>query len=196
MGQTLTVACRCGAVTGRLEEVAPSTTSRVRCCCNDCQGYARRLGREDVLDDHGGSDVIQVSPARFTIEQGHEHLRALQQTPKGAMRFYASCCNSPVANTLPSPKGAFMGVFRAAVNATDEDVDAAVGPIRATFNRTFEGDAAKAVRARGVDRFLMVGGFAPKYLWWSMRGDYKASPFYDAGTRSWRVEPERVYEGE
>ena len=55
--------CRCGEVRGFVADASPRTVNRVVCYCDDCQAFAHRLGRADLLDAHGGSDVVQVAPA-------------------------------------------------------------------------------------------------------------------------------------
>lgn len=191
--KTLTLTCECGATSASLHGLSPARTSRVRCCCQGCQSYARRLGREDLLDAHGGTDVVQLSPERLVFTRGLEHVRALHQTRKGALRWYASCCRTPLANTLKSPKSAFVGVYTAALATGGGDPEAVVGPIRVTVNARLSDADKKRLKGRGRDLLRMLLAFLPKYLWWTLRRDYRRSPFFDAERRTWRREPERLY---
>ena len=102
--------CRCGTLKGSVE--SPKSGNRVICYCNDCQAFAYCLGRaDDVLDERGGSDVIQILPKNITFTQGVEALACMRLTDKGLLRWYASCCNTPIGNTLATPKMSFIGLL-------------------------------------------------------------------------------------
>ena len=76
------------------------TVNRVICYCDDCQAFAHQLGRADLLDSNGGTDIVQVAPASPHIRQGQDKIAALRLSPKGLYRWHARCCNTPVGNTL------------------------------------------------------------------------------------------------
>ncbi len=57
-----------------------------------------------VLDERGGSQIIQVPPKNLTFTQGREVLASMRLTEKGLLRWYAGCCNTPIGNTLITPK--------------------------------------------------------------------------------------------
>ncbi len=58
MGMNAEFRCRCGEVRGIVTDASPHTANRVVCYCDDCQAFAHRLGRADLLDAHGGSDIV------------------------------------------------------------------------------------------------------------------------------------------
>src|SRR5215831_10649790 len=101
--------CRCGKVRGRVADPSPRTVNRVVCYCDDCQAFAHRLGRADLLNTQGGSDIVQVAPAALTFVQGQDRIVGLRLTPKGLYRWHTSCCNTPVGNTL-GPAVPFVGI--------------------------------------------------------------------------------------
>ena len=68
--------CRCGKVRGRVVDPAPGNVNRMVCYCDDCQTFLHYLKRADLLDEHGGTDVVQVAPARLRFEQGAEQILA------------------------------------------------------------------------------------------------------------------------
>lgn len=103
------LSCRCGAMRGTLQ-AGPGLGLHVVCSCDDCRAYARALGRDDVLDDNGGTDIWQAPPARVRITAGREHLRCLRLSDQGLLRFHAGCCSTPIANTMASAKVPFAGV--------------------------------------------------------------------------------------
>ena len=92
--------CECRKVRGVATDVSAGAGTRVVCYCDDCQEFANYLDRGNtVLDEHGGTDIFQLAPARVTITQGREHIRCLHLTNKGTFRWYAGCCNTPIGNT-------------------------------------------------------------------------------------------------
>src|SRR5690606_40539770 len=92
------VSCRCGNVRGKIREVSGRTSAHVICLCDDCQAYVKFLGVTDVLDDNGGTELTQVGHNQVVIETGREHLGCVRLSAKGMFRWYAQCCNTPIAN--------------------------------------------------------------------------------------------------
>jgi len=110
--------CRCGQVRGRVTNASPRTVNRIVCYCDDCQAFAHHLGRADLLDAHGGSDIVQVAPASLTFDHGADRIVGLRLSPKGLYRFYASCCKTPLGNTV-GPAIPFVGIVAQAFDAPD-----------------------------------------------------------------------------
>src|SRR5690348_17955313 len=108
MTKNAALRCRCGEVRGVVTDVAPNTVNRVVCYCDDCQAFLHYLGRADLLDAHGGSDIVQVAPASLSFERGADRIAGLRLTPKGLHRFYATCCKMPLGNTV-GPAIPFVG---------------------------------------------------------------------------------------
>jgi hypothetical protein len=120
---------------------SPRTVNRVVCYCDDCQAFAHQLGRADLLDSHGGSDLVQVAPASLTFVQGQHRIVGLRLTPKGLFRWYADCCNTPVGNTL-SPAIPFVGIVAQAFdNGTQRADDVFGAPIGAILGKYAIGQA-------------------------------------------------------
>ncbi|MBI3204178.1 MAG: hypothetical protein HYZ29_21760 [Myxococcales bacterium] len=125
--------CTCGAVKGVAREVSPRRGTRVVCMCIDCQTYAQFLGRADeILDAHGGTDIFQLAPGQLEIQQGADRLRCVRLSAKGAMRWYADCCKTPVGNTAPSPRIPFVGVPHLFMDhgASPDGRERDLGPVR------------------------------------------------------------------
>lgn len=114
---TVSMQCKCGRVKGTVAELAPDTANRCICYCHDCRAFAHWLDRSDLLDAHGGVDIVQVARARMTIEEGRDQLRCLRLTARGLHRWYVDCCKSPVANTMP--RVPFAGLSRATLACED-----------------------------------------------------------------------------
>ena len=90
--------CRCGAVAGELDTARGGL--HVACSCDDCQAYARALGRPDVLDPWGGTDIFQTTPSQVAITRGTEQLRCLRLAEQGLLRWHTGCCATPIGNGL------------------------------------------------------------------------------------------------
>lgn len=187
MPHTLTLSCACGKLTAVAEGVSRGGANRCVCHCRFCRQYAERLGADGVLDEQGGTEVIQFSPRKFRFTGGEENLACLRQTSKGALRWYAKCCNTPIANTAGSTRLPFVGVVRRAVTAPAGDaLTKAVGPIRARIYLPPEmQQGANWAQKRMMARILRL------LMFWKLRGDGKRSPFFDAAGKPIR-EVERV----
>ncbi|MEZ5921751.1 MAG: DUF6151 family protein [Parvularculaceae bacterium] len=105
--------CRCGEVKGVARDAGGPMGIRVICYCADCQAFAHFLGCEDeYLDAAGGSDIYQTSPSRLEITQGMDLLKSVVVGPDARLhRFYASCCKTPIVNTIPGRKLPFAGTL-------------------------------------------------------------------------------------
>src|SRR3954452_9059719 len=99
MAKEVQVRCRCGEVVGVVANAAPQKVNRIVCYCDDCQAFAHQLGRPDLLDAKGGSDIVQMAPAAVSFTQGRQHIVGLRLKPNGLYRWYANCCKTPVGNT-------------------------------------------------------------------------------------------------
>ena len=90
--------CECGLV----EAKVPATGNRIICYCESCRAFVTKLGGNDRLDAQGGSELLQTQPKDVTLVKGVEHLAYTRLTDKGPARWYTRCCNTPMANTLPT----------------------------------------------------------------------------------------------
>ncbi len=57
----------------------------------------------DVLDAAGGTDIFQMPPGLLSITDGADALRCVAFSSK-VLRWYAACCNTPIANGAASPR--------------------------------------------------------------------------------------------
>ncbi len=101
--------CRCGAVEGRIRNASPAAVNRLVCYCDDCQAFAQYLGRSDLVDVFGGTDIVQVAPASVSFTRGGDQIVGLRLSAKGLHRWYARCCKTPLGNTL-GPAIPFVGI--------------------------------------------------------------------------------------
>jgi len=157
----------------------PRSANRALCYCKDCQALAHFLGRvPEMLDERGGSDVIQVLPKNVTFTQGIESLACMRLTSKGLLRWYARCCKTPIGNTLPTPKLSFIGLVHTCLeNPGAPPLDASFGPVRVWVNTKSAKGEPKPKQA-GVG--TMMGWFFSNPLKARFTGDYKRTPFFRA----------------
>jgi hypothetical protein len=183
MSQDVELGCRCGEIHGWVRGVSPKTVTRAICYCNDCQAFLHHLERADWLDAHGGTDIVQVSPRAVTFDRGAERIVGLRLTPKGLYRWHASCCKTPLGNTL-KPWLPFIGmspeVLRGAPDAASRD--AVFGPVRgASFGQHATGGAPEG--STKVPWGLIAHAL-PLMLGWKLRGKAWPHPFFDRATQA------------
>jgi hypothetical protein len=120
MRTSLDLHCRCGEVHAKVSGVSPQTVNRIVCYCDDCQAFLHHLHRTDLLDEHGGTDIVQVAPASLAFDRGTGHIVGVRLSPKGLYRWYASCCKTPVGNTV-GPALPLVGIVAQAFPAEERD---------------------------------------------------------------------------
>jgi hypothetical protein len=179
MPADLPLRCACGALRGVLRAIEPAKVNRVVCYCDDCQTFAHALGRADVLDPNGGSDIVQTSPARFEITAGAEHLACLRLREGGLLRWHTHCCRTPIGNTLAT-NVPFVGLIRGGCLDADEGgpTDAAIGPVRGRIQSRFARGDRSGLRAHdGWSTWMMIQ-VVRIILTARLRGDQRRSPFF------------------
>ncbi len=174
--------CRCGQFRGRIARLSAKRShqpvqTRLVCYCGDCQTYARWLGAaDDVLDENAGTHILQTTPDRLSIDQGAEHIACIQLREKGLLRWYASCCGTPMCNTMAKPFTAFVGVLT--VNIQGGDQDTVLSKVQA---RAFTGSARGPNRpARDVGLPRVLFNLARMILGSRFKGRHRITPFFHA----------------
>lgn len=185
MPSTLSLRCKCGAFRGAAHGLSPSTGMRSVCYCDDCQAYAHFLGRaSDILDTSGGTDIFAVRPSQLEITLGHENLKCVRLTSNGMYRWYADCCNTPIANTMGWPRVPFAGVVHSILDyaASGAKRDEALGPIRARIQGKFGKPPLPAGTHPTVPYSMLLGTgiFLLKGFW---AKQHQPSPFFHADGR-------------
>ena len=172
------VRCRCGSVQGTLEDARRAF--RVVCYCKDCQAFAYFLSREkDVLDERGGSDIVQVLPKNVTFTQGADRIACMRLTPQGLLRWHASCCNTPIGNTMATPKVSFIGLLHSCLDNSGEPLDAVLGPIKGWVHVAGARGGPKPKQTGQGPMILRLVGLLLKARF---NGDWKRTPLFRAET--------------
>jgi hypothetical protein len=162
-------------------DASPQTTLRAVCYCDDCQAYLHYLGRADLLDAQGGTDIVQVAPASLKFERGTEHIAGLRLTAKGLYRWYANCCKSPLGNTVGAAIP-FVGIvaksFDQATTAPDAVFGKPVGAILGKFAIGTPPAGSTSFNPRLMARAVR------RVLGWRLGGKTWPHPFFDRASRS------------
>jgi hypothetical protein len=125
------IRCQCGRVRGVARAVGPGTVNRAVCYCHDCRAFAHWLGRDELLDDHGGTDIVQLARTRLEITQGADQIRCMRLSPNGLHRWYAACCRTPLGNTIP--RIPYVGLERRAFEIPSADDASTFGATMASW---------------------------------------------------------------
>ena len=177
---TLPIKCQCGRLRGAVRGATPARVTHAMCYCKDCQAFAHHLDRAaDTLDAHGGTELCQVPPRLVEFEQGADQLACIRLAEGGILRWYAKCCNTPIANTPASRRIAFVGLLHGVLADTAE-VRSALGPVRlCTFKESATGDVNALAELPGLTPLSMLR-FGLKLLGSFVSGRYRLNPFFDA----------------
>jgi hypothetical protein len=155
--------------------------TRAICYCDDCQAYLHHLGRSDLLDAHGGTDIVQVAPATLTFDRGSERIVGLRLSPKGLYRWYASCCKTPLGNTL-TPAVPFVGIvvqgFERPGTRPDDVFGRPRGKMMGKFAIGTPPEGSTKLNLRLIARAFRV------VIGWRLRGKAWPHPFFDRATRA------------
>ena len=107
--QTSEISCECGEMVWIIKDT--SKGRHLACHCIDCQSFARHLNQADRHLEKDGTRIFQTYPGNVEFVKGAEHLALLQLSPKGTYRWYAKCCNTPIANTMTKSALPFSGMI-------------------------------------------------------------------------------------
>jgi len=179
-----TIRCTCGTLCGRTSDLSTDDGPRLVCYCDDCQAFARFLGRaDDILDEAGGTDVFQLSPAHLRINKGIDHLACMRLKSKGLLRWFADCCRTPIGNTLATRQVSFVGLVNTCIHLEDGgSLDDLIGPVQGGVHGRFAtGDRSKLRASDGAPLSLIARSMG-KILKRRLRGDHRDSPFFDTRT--------------
>ncbi len=183
MGRDLELECRCGKVHGWVRDVSPRSVNRAICYCDDCQSFLHYLVRADLLDARGGSDITQVATRKVEFDRGTEHIAMLRLSPRGVLRTYARCCNTPLGNTGPRFPFAVGFVYEALRDARNaERRDELLGPVQGSVFAEY----ALGGRPPGVKKFdpAFFARAMVRFLTWRLRHRARPHPYFEPDART------------
>ena len=167
--------CNCGTLKGYVSH--PAGASRGVCYCRDCQAFAHFLGKAgDILDEMGGTDVVATRPEYVTFTQGLEALVCMSLTENGMLRWYASCCNTPIGNTPRNFKVAHVGLIHTCLKDPSKTLESSFGPVRMRVNTK---NAKGKPGSMPISTIAAVLRFMSSLIQARLDGSYKRTPFFD-----------------
>jgi hypothetical protein len=150
----------------------PSAGTHLRCHCDDCRRANAHFGMDGTRED--GVCIWQTTPDKVKIDEGAVHLRLMRLSEKGLLRWFAGCCDTPLFNTMATPKVPFRG--RADRPARRHRATRSV-----VAEGFVEGDDGKS---RHVGGGRVARGFVRRALGARLSGRWKDNPFFDTTTRT------------
>lgn len=165
--------CTCGQVHGHIKQVAPNRGNHLICYCKSCQTAANVLSQTHRLTTQGGTQVYQTVPSRVVFAAGVQNLACLRLSPKGLLRFYASCCDAPLFNMPNQPRFAFASLN---LDRVAPDHLAPFGDIRGAHATRDAVGGAGSLRDFGLKRAAL--GVAARAIMALLRRDSN-EPFFD-----------------
>lgn len=166
--------CRCGTLKGHVHR--PEKATRLVCYCKDCQAFAHFLGRPgDVLDGMGGTDIVATRAEFVTFTEGADALACMSLSEKGLLRWYAHCCNTPIANTPRDYKLPHVGLIHACLANPSQTLESSFGPVRMHTGRKSAHGQPPSTPVSGTVALLRIfASLIPARL----NGSYRHTPFF------------------
>lgn len=166
--------CRCGTLKGQVSHARRAM--RLVCYCKDCQAFAHFLGRPgEVLDGMGGTDIVATRPAFVSFSEGTDALACMSLSPKGLLRWYASCCNTPIGNTSRDFKVAHVGLIHSCLADRSHPLGSSFGPVRMRAGiRSARGKPPSTAIGSAFSIARLLAALARARL----NGSYRLTPFF------------------
>ncbi|APE42934.1 hypothetical protein BOO69_05475 [Sulfitobacter alexandrii] len=163
----LDLTCTCGQIEGHLRNFSPRMGTHAECFCKDCRAAELYLHQPDPAP--GAVGVFQSTPDHLILTKGSEHLAVFSFGEKNLLRWYASCCGTPLFNTPRDPRMSFVAIRTAAIADT-----AALGPVTA---QAFIPAGNDKTRHKGIIR--LVGAAVARIALRRITGRWRDNPLFD-----------------
>jgi len=186
MKTTHPIRCRCGAFEAKVLD--PESGTRAICYCKDCQAFAHFLDLPaGMLDSAGGTDIVAVRPRNVEFLHGVEKLTCMSLSATGPLRWYTTCCRTPVGNTPRDYRQSHVGLIHSCLESGGASMNDAFGPVRMHVNvKSAKGKPGESSR---LGFFAAVLRYLGALAWSRLSGRYRVNPFFDSTGRP-RVEPQ------
>jgi hypothetical protein len=111
-------------------------------------------------------------------------------SPEGTLRWYTSCCKTPIGNTPRDYKVSHVGLIHSCLNADGASLDSSFGPVQMRVNAQ---SASGKVPANSPLKFAWaVARYLLSMTWNRLTGGYKINPFFSVATGQPIVAPRVV----
>ncbi|WP_253283427.1 MULTISPECIES: DUF6151 family protein [Ruegeria] len=181
----LAFSCSCGQLKGQISDRGVRLGTHVECFCHDCRAAQLYFGQPDPAP--GPVDIFQMAPDEIEITAGGQFLSAMKLSPNGMLRWYASCCNAPLATTPQTARLPFAGFI---VGRITGDVSA-LGPV------TTRGFVPRPDGKQKHEKVRFAAfGLLRRALQSRLSGRWKKTPFFDPETGDPAVVPNVISKDE
>lgn len=125
--------------------------------------------------------------------QGTEHLACMRLTDKGMLRWYTTCCNTPIGNTMANFKVSFVGLIHTCLTSDKTQksaLEAAFGPVRMVCSAELakpQSSPPMPLKFSGLAKAIVR--VAMMMLRARLDGGYKETPFFNASSGQPIVNP-------
>jgi hypothetical protein len=124
----------------------------------------------------GGTDVVATLPSCVQLTGGLDALACMSLTEKGLLRWYASCCRTPIGNTMGDYRFPYVGLVHSCLGSPAA-IDSSFGPVRMRVHtKSAKGDPKPML----LSQTAALARFIPTVLLARMNGSYRTTPFFSA----------------
>ena len=173
--------CQCGTLKGYVGP--PEIANRAVCYCKDCQAFAHFLERPDdaALNELGGTELVATLPKHVHFTQGLDALVCMSLSDHGLLRWYTSCCKTPIANTPRDFKTSYVGLVHSCLGKQAPSLQDSFGPVRMVLQTK---SAKGPVKSTPVSNLVTLLKIMKAVIATRISGSYKRNPFFveDSGT--------------
>lgn len=160
--------CDCGQIKGEVRTV-PKAGNHLVCYCDSCRAGALYCGGTFAPDQP--VDLYLTPPQHVTLHEGQEALAPFAFSPRGIIRWKASCCGVQMFSSQHNPKTAFMSI------RTDRFTEPSVaGPV---VTKAFMPKANGKTGHQGMGPLIQLITAA---VISRLTGQWRKTPLYDAAT--------------
>lgn len=166
----LSFSCDCGGLRGQITGPGVTAGTHCACFCHDCRAAQLYFNQSDPVP--GPVDVFQMSPEEVQFTEGAENLALMQLSPNGMFRWYAKCCNAPLATTPGTPKFPFASFIVKRIADTDR-----LGPV------TTRGFVPRPNGKQKHEKLQYAAfGLSKRLLKSWLTGSWRQTPFFNLAT--------------
>jgi Family of unknown function (DUF6151) len=166
--------CQCGTLKGYVSP--PDMACRAVCYCKDCQAFARFLEHDAVLNELGGTEIVAILPRHVHFTQGLDALVCMSLSDRGLLRWYASCCNTPIGNTPRDFKISYVGLIHSCLAERAPSLQDSFGPVRMVLQTK---SAKGPVKSAPMSTLVAMLKIMKSVIATRVSGSYKRNPFFE-----------------
>ncbi|KFN43023.1 hypothetical protein N789_10705 [Arenimonas oryziterrae DSM 21050 = YC6267] len=97
-------------------------------------------------------------------------------SPKGTLRWYTSCCRTPIGNTPRDYRQSHIGLVHTCLERGEASLDESFGPIRMRVN--VQGAKAPPPKGSRIGFVFAVLRYLASMTWSRLSGKYRLNPFF------------------